>query len=66
MRTPSIIRTRQALAITLALTALDLVRIPTPPVEAAIALSVVFMAWEIVRGDETSLTHRFPIAVSSL
>jgi len=23
------------------------------------------MAWEIVRGDETSLAHRFPVAVSS-
>jgi len=52
-------------SITLALSALDLVRIPTPPVEAAIALSVIFMAWEIVKGDETSLVHRFPIAVSS-
>jgi hypothetical protein len=52
-------------SITLALSALDLVRIPTPPVEAAIALSVVFMAWEIVKGDERSLAHRFPVAVSS-
>ena len=52
-------------SITLALSALELVRIPTPPVEAAIALSVVFMAWEIVRGDEKSLTHRYPVAVSS-
>jgi hydrogenase/urease accessory protein HupE len=52
-------------SLTLALSVLDLVRIPTPPVEAAIALSVVFMAWEIVKGDETSLTHRYPVAVSS-
>jgi hydrogenase/urease accessory protein HupE len=52
-------------SITLALSALDLVRIPTPPVEAAIALSVVFMAWEIARGNKNSLTHRYPIAVSS-
>lgn len=52
-------------SITLALSTLDLVRIPTPPVEAAIALSVVFMAWEIARGNMDSLTHRFPIAVSS-
>jgi HupE / UreJ protein len=51
--------------ITLALSTLDIVRIPTPPVEAAIALSVVFMAWEIVKDDETSLTHRFPVAVSA-
>ena len=52
-------------SITLALSALDLVRIPTPPVEAAIALSVVFMAWQIVKGDKSSLAHRFPVAVSS-
>ena len=52
-------------SITLALSALDLVRIPTPPVEAAIALSVVFMAWEIAKGNMNSLTHRYPIAVSS-
>ena len=52
-------------SITLALSALDVVRIATPPVEAAIALSVVFMAWEIVKGDETSLAYRFPVAVSA-
>jgi hydrogenase/urease accessory protein HupE len=52
-------------SITLALSALDLVRIPTPPVEAAIALSVVFLAWEIAKGDESSLTYRFPVMVSS-
>ena len=52
-------------SITLALSALDFVRIPTPPVEAAIALSVVFMAWQIVKGDKTSLAYRYPIAVSS-
>ena len=52
-------------SITLALSALDLVRIPTPPVEAVIALSVVFMAWEIAKGNKNSLTHRYPIAVST-
>jgi hydrogenase/urease accessory protein HupE len=52
-------------SITLALSALDIVRIPTPPVEAAIALSVVFMAWEIAKGNKNSLTYRYPIAVSS-
>ena len=52
-------------SITLALSALDLVRIPTPPVEAAIALSVVFLAWEIAKGDESSLAYRFPVMVSS-
>jgi hydrogenase/urease accessory protein HupE len=52
-------------SITLALSALDLVRIPTPPVEAMIALSVVFMAWEIAKDNRDSLTHRFPIAVAA-
>ncbi len=52
-------------SVTLALSVLDLVRIPTPPVEAAIALSVVFMAWEIARGDKTSLAFRYPIAIAT-
>ena len=52
-------------SITLALSALDVIRIPTPPVEAAIALSVVFLSWEIARNDETQLTYRYPVAVSS-
>ena len=51
-------------SITLALSALDLVRVPTPPVEATIALSVVFLAWEIVRGNPDSLTQRLPVVVS--
>ena len=52
-------------SITLALSALGLVRVPIPPVEAAIALSIVFLAVEIVRGDQNSLTYRYPIAVAS-
>lgn len=52
-------------SITLALSALDMVRIPTPPVEAAIALSVIFLAWEIVKGDESQLAYRYPVMVSS-
>ncbi len=47
-------------SITLFLSALDVIRIPTPPVEAAIALSVVFLAWEIVKNDETQLTFPLP------
>ena len=50
---------------TLALSALGLVRVPVPAVEAAIALSIVFLAVEIVRGDRTSLTYRYPIAVAA-
>ncbi len=52
-------------SITLALSALGVVRVPIPAVEAAIALSIVFLAVEIVRGDKSSLTYRYPIAVSS-
>ena len=52
-------------SITLALSALNLVRVPVPPVEASIALSIVFLAVEIVRDQRQSLTWRYPIAVSS-
>ena len=52
-------------SLTLALSALDLARIPVPPVEAAIALSIVFLATEIARGRRDTLTYRYPIAVSS-
>jgi hydrogenase/urease accessory protein HupE len=52
-------------SVTLALSALGIVKIPVPPVEAAIALSIVFLAVEIVRGNPDSLTYRYPIAVSS-
>ena len=52
-------------SITLALSALGLVRVPIPAVEAAIALSIVFLAVEIVRGDQNSLTYRYPIAVAA-
>jgi hydrogenase/urease accessory protein HupE len=52
-------------SITLVLSALGLVRVPIPPVEAAIALSIVFLAVEIVRCDNNSLTYRYPIAVAA-
>lgn len=52
-------------SVTLALSALDLLRLPVPPVEAAIALSVVFLAREICVGKRNSLTWNHPIAVSS-
>ena len=52
-------------SITLALAALGLVRVPVPPVEAAIALSIVFLATEIARKPRDTITWRYPIAVSS-
>jgi hydrogenase/urease accessory protein HupE len=51
-------------SVTLALATLDVVRLPVPPVEATIALSIVFLATEIARKDKDGLTYRYPIAVS--
>jgi len=53
-------------SLTLALSALDVVRLPGPPVEAAIALSILFVAREIIRPTPGSLTVRFPALVASL
>jgi len=52
-------------SVTLILSALELVRIPVPPVEATIALSIVFLATEIAKNSHDSLTYRYPITVSS-
>jgi len=51
-------------SITLALAALQVVVLPVPPIEAAIALSVLFLATEITRGRRSNLTWNYPIAVS--
>lgn len=52
-------------SLTLALSTLDLVALPIPAVEAVIALSIVFVATEIARGDATTLTYRYPVLVAS-
>jgi len=52
-------------SITLVLSTLGIVKLPIPPVEAAIALSIVFVASEIARGRKDSLTYRYPVTVSS-
>ena len=52
-------------SITLTLAALGLVRIPVPPVEATIALSIVFLAREIALDRRETLTWRYPIMVSA-
>ncbi len=52
-------------SLTLALSTLNLVSLPIPAVEAAIALSIVFVATEIARGNEATLTHRYPVVVAS-
>jgi hydrogenase/urease accessory protein HupE len=53
-------------SLTLAGATLGLVHVPGPPVEAAIALSIVFMAAEIMRSrqDKTGLIERFPWIVA--
>ncbi len=57
-------------SITLVLSALNIVQLPIAVVEAVIALSIVFLATEIVKNStkgvaQQSLTYRYPVAVSS-
>lgn len=52
-------------SITLALAALEVVKVSVAPVEASIALSIVFVAMELARNRRDTLTWRYPIAVSS-
>ncbi len=52
-------------SITLALSALGIVKVSVAPVEATIALSIVFVAMELARDKRHTLTWRYPIAVSS-
>lgn len=52
-------------SITLALSVLDVVRLPIAAVEGVIALSIVFLAVEIVKGERDTLTWRRPVVVAS-
>ena len=52
-------------SITLVLAATGVLTIPLPPVEAVIALSIVFLAWEIAKNKKGSLSLTYPILVSS-
>jgi HupE / UreJ protein len=53
-------------SLTLALATFGVVTLPPRPVDAAIALSIVFLAAEILRGRQgrVGLTHRFPWLVA--
>jgi hydrogenase/urease accessory protein HupE len=53
-------------SITLALATLEIVHVPGPPVEAVIALSIVFLAVEILKSGQgpERLSERFPWVVS--
>lgn len=52
-------------SITLILAALEVVQVPLPPVEAVIALSIVFLASEIAKNRRDKISFRYPILVSS-
>ena len=52
-------------SLTLVLSALNLLRLAVPPVEAGIALSVAFLASEVIRGPQASLTWRYPATVAA-
>ena len=53
-------------SMTLALATLDFITVPSRPVEAAIALSIVFLCVEIIhaRRGQVSLTYRYPWLVA--
>jgi hydrogenase/urease accessory protein HupE len=52
-------------SLTLTLATLNLVKLPIPPVEAVIALSIVFLAREIASERRDTLTWRYPVLVSA-
>lgn len=52
-------------SLTLVLSTLDVIFLPIAPVEAVIALSIIFLAHEIAVGNRNSWTWRYPVAVSS-
>ncbi len=51
-------------SITLSLATLGIARAPIAPVEALIALSIVFLAVELARDDPASVARRYPVVVS--
>lgn len=53
-------------SLTLVLTTLGLIRVPVAPVEAVIALSILFLAAEIIRDRRDTLAWRHPVTVSTL
>ncbi|WP_096086192.1 HupE/UreJ family protein [Agaribacterium haliotis] len=52
-------------SLTLILSSLEWVQLPIAPVEAVIALSIVFLAREILVNNKNNLSLRFPVLVSS-
>jgi len=52
-------------SLTLSLAALGLIHVPIAPTEAAIALSILFLAREALRNDARSVALRYPVVVSA-
>ena len=52
-------------SLTLSLAALGFVHVPIPPTEAAIALSILFLAREALVNNHQSVAYRFPVVVSA-
>lgn len=52
-------------SVTLIMSATGVMNIPIAPVEAVIALSIVFLAVEIAKQNPNSLSFRYPVLVSS-
>jgi len=52
-------------SITLGLAVFNVIALPAPPVEAVIALSVLFVGLELARNDKTTLTWRYPALTAS-
>ncbi|MGB1088532.1 MAG: HupE/UreJ family protein, partial [Alphaproteobacteria bacterium] len=52
-------------SLTLGLATLGLIRLPAPPVEAAIALSILFVCVELARNHQETITWRYPAATAS-
>mgnify|MGYP003857429861 CR=1 FL=1 len=52
-------------SVTLAVSSLGIFSVPIAPLEAVIALSIIFLAVEIAKRNKASLTYRYPVVVSS-
>lgn len=52
-------------SVTLGLATFDVIRLPAPPVEASIALSILFVCVELARNDQRTLTWRYPVLTAS-
>ena len=52
-------------SLTLGLAVFNVISLPPPPVEAVIALSVMFVGLELARNDKSTLTWRYPALTAS-